>query len=107
MRPLPNYIKRDIYGIPYIEKQNIDIRGLNNTKWLINLKNVRTSDRNADRKIGRITILLSIFKKQQNIMQLLLLIFLCTKIWTLKTYYLQLMTIDGLEHLCNLSEEKS
>ncbi|MBR1831967.1 MAG: DUF4417 domain-containing protein [Ruminiclostridium sp.] len=51
MRPLPEYVQRDIYGIPFIEQQNIDISGLNNTKWLINLKNANASDKYADKKI--------------------------------------------------------
>ena len=39
MRPLPSYVARDIYDIPFIEAQEIDTSGLNNEKWLVNMKN--------------------------------------------------------------------
>jgi hypothetical protein len=51
IRPLPNYVKRDIYDIPFIEAQEIDLSKLNNEKWLINMKNAKASDTNADKKI--------------------------------------------------------
>lgn len=51
MRPLPDFVVRDIYGIPFIEVQEIDLSGLNNDKWLINMKNTKSTDTNAYRKI--------------------------------------------------------
>lgn len=51
MRPLPNYVERDIYDIPFIEPEYIDISGLNNDRWLINMKNAKTTDINASKKI--------------------------------------------------------
>ncbi|MBQ2359151.1 MAG: hypothetical protein II395_10465 [Ruminococcus sp.] len=51
MRPLPDYIHRDIFDIPFIEADDIDISGLNNSQWLINMKNANASDKHADRKI--------------------------------------------------------
>lgn len=51
MRPLPGYVARDIYDIPFIEAQDIDISGLNNSKWLINMKNAKSTDADADKKI--------------------------------------------------------
>ena len=51
MRPLPHYVKRDLFDIPYIEIDDIDITGLNNTKWLINMKNAKATDINANKKI--------------------------------------------------------
>lgn len=51
MRPLPKYVDRDIFDIPYIEVDDINITGLNNTQWLINMKNARTDDINAGKKI--------------------------------------------------------
>ena len=32
MRPLPDYIHRDIFDIPFIEADDIDISGLNNSQ---------------------------------------------------------------------------
>ncbi|MBP5492754.1 MAG: DUF4417 domain-containing protein [Clostridiales bacterium] len=51
MRQLPSFVKRDIYNIPFIEKDDIDISALNNGKWLINLKNCTSRDKNAQNKI--------------------------------------------------------
>ena len=51
MRPLPSYVARDIYDIPFIEAQEIDTSGLNNEKWLVNMKNAKATDINADKKI--------------------------------------------------------
>lgn len=51
MRPLPQYVERDIYDIPFIEVQEIDISFLNNDKWLINMKNAKATDVNAGKKI--------------------------------------------------------
>ena len=51
MRPLPGYIQRDIWDIPCIEAQSIDISKLNNGQWLINMKNVSCNDKNPDKKI--------------------------------------------------------
>lgn len=51
MRPLPEYVERDTFGIPVIEPQPIDISAMNNGLWLINMKNLSTKDKNANRKI--------------------------------------------------------
>ena len=51
MRPLPYYVERDLYGIPVIESQPIDISAMNNGLWLINMKNVSGKDKNASNKI--------------------------------------------------------
>lgn len=51
MRPLPSFIKRDIYDIPFIEKDEVDITNLNNGKWLISMKNLSKNDRYGNRKI--------------------------------------------------------
>lgn len=51
IRPLPKYVARDIYDIPFIEAQDIDTSGLNNQKWLINMKNAQSKDINAGKKI--------------------------------------------------------
>lgn len=51
MRPLPQCVARDIYDIPYIEAQEIDLSALNNEKWLVNMKNAKATDTNASRKI--------------------------------------------------------
>lgn len=51
MRPLAENQKYDIYDIPFIKKQNIDIKDLNNGKWLINPHNLKKDDKKANRKI--------------------------------------------------------
>ena len=51
IRPLPDFVERDIYDIPIIKKQNIDIDRMNNGLWLINMHNVRNDDKNKDKKI--------------------------------------------------------
>lgn len=51
MRPLPEYVKRDLYGIPVIEPVPIDISAMNNGLWLINMKNISAKDKYPDKKI--------------------------------------------------------
>ena len=51
MRPLPEYVERDAYGIPVIEAVPIDISAMNNGLWLINMKNISAKDKHPDRKI--------------------------------------------------------
>lgn len=51
MRPLPDYIERDIYDIPVVQPQPIDISAMNNGMWLINMKNMSAKDRCPSRKI--------------------------------------------------------
>lgn len=51
MRPIPKDWPLDIEGIPFVKKSKIDISNLNNGKWLINLSNIYSNDRNAHRKI--------------------------------------------------------
>lgn len=50
-RPLPKYVERDNYGIPFVEADPIDISNLNNGKWLVNLDHAGIKDRYAYRKI--------------------------------------------------------
>ena len=52
MRPLPENQKYDIYGIPFILKQNIDISDLNNGKWLINPHNLKKDDKKSSKKLS-------------------------------------------------------
>ena len=51
VRPLPKYVKRDIYGIPVVEANSIDISRLGNGMSLISLHNAKISDPYARRKI--------------------------------------------------------
>lgn len=51
MRPLPSFVKRDIYDIPFIESEPINISPMNNGLWLINMKNVSPKDKHPERKI--------------------------------------------------------
>lgn len=51
MRPLPEYVDRDLYGIPVIAPNPIDISAMNNGLWLINMKNVSKKDKHPEKKI--------------------------------------------------------
>lgn len=51
MHPLPKFVKRDIYGIPVIEPDDIDIQYLNNGKWLVNYFHANASGKNQANKI--------------------------------------------------------
>ncbi|MBO4214304.1 MAG: DUF4417 domain-containing protein [Lachnospiraceae bacterium] len=51
IEPLPSYVEVDISGIPFIEKDDIDISNLNNGKWLIKGSNCKKSDKEAHNKI--------------------------------------------------------
>ena len=51
VHPLPQYVERDIYGIPFVEGDSIDISDMNNGKWLINLDHAGSKDKYAYRKI--------------------------------------------------------
>ena len=51
VHPLPQYVERDIYGIPFVEADSIDISDMNNGKWLINLDHAGSKDKYAYRKI--------------------------------------------------------
>lgn len=51
VRPLPNFVHRDIYDIPFIEKDDIDISDICNGKWLISPNNMSSKDKFANRKI--------------------------------------------------------
>lgn len=51
VHPLPKYVERDIFGIPFVEADSIDISNMNNGKWLINLDHAGNKDENAYRKI--------------------------------------------------------
>lgn len=66
MKPLPDYVDRDSYGIPYIEANEIDVSDLNNGKWLINMKNVSTNDKNSFRKIVHSLCYDNVLQRHQN-----------------------------------------
>ncbi|MCR4660690.1 MAG: DUF4417 domain-containing protein [Clostridia bacterium] len=51
MRPIPSNWPLDIEGIPYVRKSIIDIKNLNNGKWMINISNAQENDKYAYRKI--------------------------------------------------------
>lgn len=51
VRPLPNFVRRDIYSIPIIERQDVKIACLGNGQSLINLNNANVRDRSAHNKI--------------------------------------------------------
>ena len=51
MRPLPQSVERDVFGIPYVDADDINIDGINYSHWLINMNNARADDKNADKKI--------------------------------------------------------
>lgn len=51
MRPLPAYVERDIYDIPVIQPQPIDISAINNGMWLVNMKNMSVKDKHPSKKI--------------------------------------------------------
>lgn len=51
IRPVPDNWPKDIYGIPYIKKSNIDISNINNGKWLISLNNAPSNAKNKNCKI--------------------------------------------------------
>lgn len=51
VRPLPRFVERDIYSIPFIEPVPINISPINNGLWLINMKNVSAKDKYPKRKI--------------------------------------------------------
>ncbi len=51
MRPIPEGWPLDIDGIPFVKKSDIDITNMENGKWLINLSNTYTNDKNASKKL--------------------------------------------------------
>lgn len=51
MRPLPNYVQRDIQGIPVMEPCKLDISQMNNGLWLTNMKNTSSKDPHPECKI--------------------------------------------------------
>ncbi len=51
VRPLPSFVKRDIFDIPIIEPVDIDISKMNNGLWLTGVNNVSVTANNADYKI--------------------------------------------------------
>lgn len=51
MRPLPQFVDRDVYDIPFIEVDPIDITYMNNGIWIINMKNVSKKDKHPNNKI--------------------------------------------------------
>ena len=51
VRPLPNFVEHDAYGIPVMEAQSVDISKINNGIWLTNLSNATSGARNRENKI--------------------------------------------------------
>lgn len=51
MRTLPKNIETDIFSIPFIAPDDINISNLNNGKWLIGIKNATANGNNAKNKI--------------------------------------------------------
>ena len=51
MRPLPDSVERGKYGIPFIEKEEIDIDRIQNGIELINIHNLSKKDKHPERKI--------------------------------------------------------
>ena len=51
MRPIPKNWKTDIYGIPFIEKDDLPISEMQNTLFLINPNNLSKNDVDKGRKI--------------------------------------------------------
>ena len=51
VRPIPQNWPVDKYGIPFVKRSEIDISNLNNGKWLINIENASSNDKNANIKI--------------------------------------------------------
>lgn len=51
VRPLPAFVERDVYDIPVIQPQSIDISAMNNGLWLINMKNLSPKDNCPSSKI--------------------------------------------------------
>ena len=47
MRPIPDDWPLDIEGIPFVRKSIIDIKNLNNGKWMINISNAQENDKYA------------------------------------------------------------
>lgn len=50
-RPLPDFVDRDQFDIPYIEPDQLDISDINNGKWLVSMNNLFPKDELAGRKI--------------------------------------------------------
>ena len=51
IHPLPRYIKRDIFDIPFVEKQDIDLDLLNNGIYLTGIQNISNKDKYSKHKI--------------------------------------------------------
>lgn len=51
VHPLPKYVERDIYDIPFIENDDIDLELLNNGVFLTGIQNISLKDKYADHKI--------------------------------------------------------
>lgn len=51
MRPLPDFTQRDVYGIPFVEVDAINITHLGDGLWLTSLNNASSQDTMASRKI--------------------------------------------------------
>lgn len=53
MRPIPKNWPKDIEGIPFVKKSEIDISNINNGKWLISISNITGSAKNLEKKIAQ------------------------------------------------------
>lgn len=52
MRPIPKFVRRGAFGIPFIEKEESDIEDLGNGLWLTNINNVTSKAKHLERKIN-------------------------------------------------------
>ncbi len=52
IRPIPNGWPKDIEGIPFVKKSDVDISDINNGKWLISVSNINNKSKNLGRKIA-------------------------------------------------------
>lgn len=51
VRPLPEFVDRDIFNIPFIEPVSFDISQINNGLWLTTMKNISSKDKIPEKKI--------------------------------------------------------
>ena len=51
LRPIPSNWPKDIEGIPFVRKSEIDISNVNNGKWLIGIHNINNNSKNLNKKI--------------------------------------------------------
>ena len=51
LRPIPVNWPKDIEGIPFVKKSDIDISYINNGIWLISISNINKSTKKLNEKI--------------------------------------------------------